>query len=52
MDKIEWFNLDKQEKIQYLEEKLDKIANVTELNEKREAEKAVFQIINWEEEYD
>ena len=52
MEKIDWFQTEKSKRVEYLEEKLDKLANATDLHTKKELEKQLFEIFNWEQKYD
>ena len=51
MDKHEWFQLNKEDKLAYLEEKLDKLSSKVTQHEKEELEKQIFEIFNWEQQY-
>ena len=52
MDKLDWFNLSKPERVAVLEEKLDKLSGSPKLHEKKQLEKEIFEIFNWENKYD
>jgi len=52
MEKNKWNDLDKPAKVEYIEEKLDRLKVVTDIFEKREIEKDLFEILTWQEEDD
>lgn len=52
MEKLDWFNLNKNDRVAFLEEKLDKLGADPKLHEKKELEKEIFEILNWEQKYD
>lgn len=52
MEKLEWFQMEKSKRIEYLEEKLDNLKNAETLHTKKTIEKQIFEILNWEQKHD
>ena len=52
MTKLEWFQLDRPQKIAYLNEKFDKLKSEENIHAKKQLEKQIFEILNWEHDYD
>ncbi len=52
MDKLEWFQMEKSKRLEYLEDKLDNLAKAETLHSKKTLEKQIFEILNWEQKYD
>jgi hypothetical protein len=52
MDKLEWFQLDRQKRVEYLQEKLDKLSTPLDVHSKKQLEKQIFEILSWEQKYD
>lgn len=52
MTKLEWFQLDRPQKIAYLNEKFDNLKSEKDLYAKKQIEKRIFEILNWEHNYD
>lgn len=52
MEKLEWFQMEKSKRVEYLEEKLDNLTNANNLHTKKTIEKQIFEILNWEQKHD
>lgn len=48
MNKLQWFQLDRPQRVAYIEEKLDKLKVEKNIHFKKELEKQVFEILDWE----